>query len=67
MAITFASQKGNQGGVSFMSQSGGHLTQLVDVGYKRDIRYRYGISFGNQIDLNCVDFLKFFRQKFRSA
>jgi acyl-CoA synthetase (NDP forming) len=62
MAITFASQKGNQGGVSFMSQSGGHLTQLVDVGYKRDIRYRYGISFGNQIDLNCVDFLKFFRQ-----
>jgi len=67
MAITFASQKGNQGGVSFMSQSGGHLTQLVDVGYKRDIRYRYGISFGNQIDLNCVDFLKFFRQNSKTS
>ncbi len=67
MAITFASHKGNQGGVSFMSQSGGHLTQLVDVGYKRDIRYRYGISFGNQIDLNCVDFLKFFRQNLKTS
>lgn len=67
MAITFASQKGNQGGVSFMSQSGGHLTQLVDVGYKRDIRYRYGISFGNQIDLNCVDFLKFFHQDSKTS
>ncbi|MDX1797569.1 MAG: CoA-binding protein [Candidatus Lokiarchaeia archaeon] len=67
MAITFASQKGTQGGVSFMSQSGGHLTQLVDVGYKRDIRYHYGISFGNQIDLNCVDFLKFFRHNSKTS
>lgn len=61
MALTFASQKGNHGGVSFMSQSGGHLTQLINVGSKRDIRFHYGISFGNQIDLNCVDFLKFYR------
>jgi acetyltransferase len=67
MAITFASQKGNLGGVSFMSQSGGHLTQLVDVGYRRDIRYHYGISFGNQIDLNCVDILKFFRQNSKTS
>ncbi len=62
MAFSFASQKGNSGGVSFMSQSGGHLTQLIDVGYKRDIRFHYGISFGNQIDLNCVDFIKHYRQ-----
>jgi len=61
MALTFASHKGTPGGVSFMSQSGGHLTQLVNVGYNRDIRFHYGISFGNQIDLNCVDFLKFYR------
>ena len=67
MAITFASQKGVLGGVSFMSQSGGHLTQLVDVGYKRDIRYHYGISFGNQIDLNCVDFMNFFRQDSKTS
>lgn len=67
MALTFASQKGNQGGVSFMSQSGGHLTQLVNVGYKRDIRYRYGISFGNQIDLNCVDVVNYFRQDSKTS
>ncbi|MFX0000271.1 MAG: CoA-binding protein [Candidatus Hermodarchaeota archaeon] len=62
MAFSFASQYGKYGSVSFMSQSGGHLTQLVNVGYQRDIRFRYGISFGNQIDLNCVDFLRFYRQ-----
>jgi acetyltransferase len=61
MAMIFASQKGELGGVSFMSQSGGHLTQLIDVGYKRDIRFRYGVSFGNQIDLNCVDFINYYR------
>jgi len=45
-----------------MSQSGGHLSQLLDIGFKRDIRFRYGVSFGNQIDLNCINFLKHFRQ-----
>ncbi|UCD01509.1 MAG: CoA-binding protein [Promethearchaeota archaeon] len=67
MAFSFASQKGNHGGVSFMSQSGGHLTQLVNVGYKRDIRFRYGISFGNQIDLNCVDFMRYYRQNSKTT
>ncbi|NVM34439.1 MAG: CoA-binding protein [Candidatus Lokiarchaeota archaeon] len=62
MAFSFAIQNGLYGGVSFMSQSGGHFTQLMDVGYKRDIRLRYGISFGNQIDLNCVDLIKHYRQ-----
>ncbi|MFX1308825.1 MAG: CoA-binding protein [Promethearchaeota archaeon] len=61
MTLIFASQKGIHGGVSFMSQSGGHLTQLINVGYKRDIRFRYGVSFGNQIDLNCVDFINYYR------
>ena len=61
MALTFVSKGGTPGGVSFMSQSGGHLSRLLDIGYRRDIRFRYGVSFGNQIDLNCVDFLKHFR------
>ncbi|MHA1273084.1 MAG: CoA-binding protein [Promethearchaeota archaeon] len=61
MAFSFAAAIGTPGGVSFMSQSGGHLSQLVDIGFKRDIRFRYGISFGNQIDLNCVDFIRHFR------
>ncbi|MFX0072247.1 MAG: CoA-binding protein [Candidatus Hermodarchaeota archaeon] len=60
MKFSFSSPIGIPGSVSFMSQSGGHLTQLVDIGIKRDIRYRFGISFGNQIDLNCLDFLRLF-------
>jgi acyl-CoA synthetase (NDP forming) len=60
MAFSFADSLGLPGAVSFMSQSGGHLTQLVDIGFKRDIRFRYGVSFGNQIDLNCLDFLRHF-------
>jgi acyl-CoA synthetase (NDP forming) len=62
MAFIFSPQDGKYGGVSFMSQSGGHLTQLINIGHKRDIRFRYGISFGNQIDLNCVDFIRHYRQ-----
>ncbi|TFG02012.1 MAG: hypothetical protein EU542_05870 [Promethearchaeota archaeon] len=60
MKFSFTSPIGTPGPVSFMSQSGGHLTQLVDIGVKRDLRFRYGVSFGNQIDLNCLDFLKHF-------
>ena len=62
MVFSFNSPMGIPGSIGFMSQSGGHLGQLLDVGNKRDIRFRYGVSFGNQIDLNCVDFLKHFRQ-----
>ena len=62
MAFSFISFKGIPGDVSFMSQSGGHLNQLLYTGFKRDIRFRYGISFGNQIDLNAIDFIKFFRK-----
>ncbi|MGV9198236.1 MAG: CoA-binding protein [Promethearchaeia archaeon] len=50
------------GRVSFMSQSGGHLANLVDAGGKMDIDFCYGISFGNQLDINCVDILNFYRQ-----
>ena len=61
MAFSFASSP-KSGEISFMSQSGGHLSRLLDIGVKRDLRFRYGISFGNQIDVNCVDFLRFFRK-----
>ena len=60
MAFSFAAKINTPGEVSFMSQSGGHMSQLLDTGYKRDIRFRYGVSFGNQIDLNCRDFLRHF-------
>lgn len=61
MAFSFANYQGALGHISFMSQSGGHLSQLVDIGFKRDLRFRYGVSFGNQIDLNCVDMLRHYR------
>jgi len=62
MAFSFSAKINSPGQVSFMSQSGGHMSQLIDIGYKRDIRFRYGVSFGNQIDLNCVDFLKHYHK-----
>ena len=62
MAFAFSAKKNVPGHVSFMSQSGGHMSQLLDIGYKRDIRFRYGVSFGNQIDLNCIDFLKHYHK-----
>jgi acyl-CoA synthetase (NDP forming) len=67
MAFIFSPQDGKYGGVSFMSQSGGHLTQLINIGHKRDIRFRYGISFGNQIDLNCVDFIRHYHQNSKTT
>ena len=60
LAFSFTVEIGEPGSVSFMSQSGGHMSRLLDVGYKRDIRFRYGVSFGNQIDVNCLDFLRYF-------
>ncbi|MFX1497816.1 MAG: CoA-binding protein [Promethearchaeota archaeon] len=62
MAFSFSSPTVTPGSISFMSQSGGHLSQLLEVSSKRDLRLRYGVSFGNQIDLNCVDFIKHFRK-----
>jgi acyl-CoA synthetase (NDP forming) len=61
MAFSFSNTTSIPGGVSFMSQSGGHLNQILDIGYKRDIHFRYGVSFGNQVDLNCIDFLRHYR------
>jgi len=61
MSFSFAARP-KQGATSFMSQSGGHLSKLLDIGVKRDLRFRFGVSFGNQVDLNCLDFLRFFRQ-----
>lgn len=61
MAFSFSSLAVSPGSVSFMSQSGGHLTQLVETSARRDLRLRYGVSFGNQIDLNCIDFMRHYR------
>jgi acetyltransferase len=66
MAFSFSTPLVVPGSISFISQSGGHLNQLIEVSSKRDMRLRYGVSFGNQIDLNCVDFVRHFNSDIKT-
>jgi acyl-CoA synthetase (NDP forming) len=50
---------GESGSVGFISQSGGIATKLVTTGIARHINYSKGVSFGNGIDLNAIDFLQY--------
>ncbi len=49
-----------EGNVSFCSQSGGHASTFLEIGPTRKVYYSKGVSFGNQSDLNCVDFLDYY-------
>ncbi|MFX0132940.1 MAG: CoA-binding protein [Candidatus Hodarchaeota archaeon] len=51
-----------EGNVSFCSQSGGHASTFLEMGPTRKVYYSKGVSFGNQSDLNCVDFLDYYSQ-----
>ncbi|MFX1450494.1 MAG: CoA-binding protein [Promethearchaeota archaeon] len=51
-----------EGNVSFCSQSGGHASAFLEIGPTRKVYYSKGVSFGNQSDLNCVDFLDYYSQ-----
>lgn len=48
---------GNPGSIAFLSQSGGHMETLADIGYVKEIRFSKLTSFGNGSDLNELDFL----------
>lgn len=50
---------GENGSVGFISQSGGIGGKLVEIGVTRNINYSKGISFGNGIDLEGIDFLEY--------
>ncbi|NVM52324.1 MAG: hypothetical protein HWN66_01390, partial [Candidatus Helarchaeota archaeon] len=50
-----AKQEGN---VAFASQSGGHASTLLRAG--RGFYYTMGLSFGNQIDVNCLEVLEYY-------
>jgi acyl-CoA synthetase (NDP forming) len=52
-------QIGKSGPVGFISQSGGILTKLMEIGTARHINYSKGVSFGNGIDLDASDFLQY--------
>ena len=49
----------NVGAVGFISQSGGIGGKLVELGATRGIKFSKGVSFGNGIDLDSVDFLEY--------
>ena len=49
-----------KGNVAFASQSGGHATMLLKVARGRGFYFSKGISFGNQIDLNCQEVLNYY-------
>ncbi len=48
------------GNVAFASQSGGHASMLLRVAAGRGFYYSKGLSFGNQIDINCVEVLDYY-------
>ena len=50
---------GEDGSVGFISQSGGIATKLVTIGIARHINYSKGVNFGNGIDLDASDFLRY--------
>ena len=50
----------NIGNIGFCSQSGGHAQTLVDVQSARALYFSRGLSFGNQIDVNCLDVLHYY-------
>lgn len=48
------------GSISFASQSGGHATSLAEIQDSRLLYFRKGLSFGNQIDVNCLEVLDYY-------
>ena len=49
----------DEGGVSFISQSGGIATNVVMRGHKQNLLFSKVISIGNSVDLQSADFLEF--------
>lgn len=50
------------GNIAFASQSGGIATTLVEIQKQYSLYYSKGLSFGNQIDLNCLEMLEYYGQ-----
>jgi len=50
------------GNIAFTSQSGGIATTLVEIQRQQSLYFSKGLSFGNQIDLSCLDLLEYYGQ-----
>ena len=56
----FGGMRPDEGTVSCVSQSGSIASMLYLLGAERAIRYSKIVSSGNELDLNCADFLEYF-------
>lgn len=61
MNASFASKMPENGGISFMSQSGAFCTAILDYAKAEHIGFRHFVSLGNKAQLNEVDFLEKWR------
>ena len=58
----FGGMRPDEGTVSCVSQSGSIASMLYLLGAERAIRYSKMVSSGNELDLNCADFLEYFAE-----
>jgi acyl-CoA synthetase (NDP forming) len=58
----FGGMRPEEGRVSFISQSGSLASMLYLVGAERGITFSKMASSGNELDLNCADFLEYFAE-----
>jgi len=58
----FGGQRPEGGKVSFLSQSGSLASMLYLLGAERGIMFSKMASSGNELDLNCADFLEYFAE-----
>jgi len=63
MGITFnPAYDKTPGNIAFASQSGGIAMTLIEIQKQYSLYYSKGLSFGNQIDLNCLEMLEYYGQ-----
>jgi acetyltransferase len=58
----FGGMRPQDGKVSFISQSGSLASMLYMLGAERGIMFSKMASSGNELDLNCADFLEYFAE-----
>lgn len=59
---TFAGQKPSEGKIGCISQSGSIVNFLYILGLERNLQFSKMVSSGNELDLNCTDFLEYFAE-----
>jgi len=62
MNASFASKMPEEGGISFMSQSGAFCTAILDYAKAEHIGFRHFVSLGNKAMVDEVKLLKYWRE-----